>query len=194
MATIDWEQTRQRTRAADGTLEKSMEDTPEQIADAYRERAERLAEPRKTDGFTPPGMPVLVFRLEKERYGIELAAVSAVLGPTRMTPVPEAEGNLEGLVNVNGTIRPVLNLRFLLKLPPAGPNTPEYFLLLRQRQRELGVKVEEIEQISALPLDDPGMASGAKVVQRVHGSTLGALTVLRTSALFSEFWDERSEA
>ena len=190
---MDWEQTRKSVHAADVALEEPMEGAPERVADVYGERAQKLAQ---TACSAPSGTPVLVFRLEQARYGIELASVGAVLGAMPMTPVPESEEKLEGLVNVKGTIRPVLNLRFLLNLPPAGPDTPEYLLVLRQKQRELGIKVEEVERISALALasaDRPVMATEQGTAKYISGCTSGALTILRTSALFAEFWNERSE-
>ena len=196
MGTMDWEHTRKSAHAADVALEEPIEGTTERIAGVYRERAKKLSQ---TAASAPSGTPVLVFRLEQAHYGIELASVSAVLGAVRMTPVPEAEEKLEGLVNVKGTIRPVLNLRFLLNLPPAGRDAPEYFLLLRREQHELGIKVEEIERISALApaaiaADSPVIASQEGAAKYVSSSTFSALTMLRTSALFAEFWNERSEA
>jgi purine-binding chemotaxis protein CheW len=194
MGNIDWAYARQVLHATEVALEQPIEGTPGHIADVYRERAKKLALPPDPTGFEASTVPVLVFRLADERYGIELADVSAVLGTMRSTPVPESEAKLEGLINVNGTIRPVLNLRFVLGLPAAGANTPEYFLLLRQKQQELGVKVEEIECVYHLSPQDLHTAEGDLAAPCIRGFTSGTLTVLRTKPLFAEFWNERSES
>jgi chemotaxis signal transduction protein len=184
---MDWEHTRKSMHAADSGLEEPMDGTPERIGSVYRERSKKRIQAACS---SPTGTRVLVFRLGKERYGIELASAGAVLGAMPITPVPEAEDKLEGLVNVNGTIRPVLNLRFLLNLPPAAADTPQC-LLLGWEQRELGIQVEEIERISDFVLS-PAVTDGA--TKYIHGATAGSLTTLRISALFAELWDERSVA
>jgi purine-binding chemotaxis protein CheW len=194
MGNIDWAYARQVMHATEVALEQPIEGAPGHIAGVYREPAKKLALPPDPTGFEASTVPVLVFRLGDERYGIELADVGAVLGAMRSTPVPESEAKLEGLINVNGTVRPVLNLRFALGLPAAGPDTPEYFLLLRQKQQELGVKVEEIECVYHLSPQDLHTAEGDLAARCIRGFTSGTLTVLRTKALFAEFWSERSES
>lgn len=194
MGNIDWEYARQVLHATDVVLEQPIEGTPGRIASVYRERAKRLAcRPAPTESQASM-TPVLVFRLDQERYGIELADVSAVLGTMRSTPVPESEAKLEGLINVNGTIRPVLNLRFLLDLPAARQNTSAYFLLLRQKQRELSLKVDEIERVQRVSLPDLHSPGGDAAAPYIRGFTPDTLTVLHTAVLFSEFWSETSES
>ena len=77
MATMDWEHTRKNVHAVDVALEDPREGSPEHIASVYRQRAKKLAQ---TACPALPSTPVLVFRLEQERYGIELDSVGAVLG------------------------------------------------------------------------------------------------------------------
>jgi chemotaxis signal transduction protein len=194
MGNIDWAYARQVLHATEVALEQPIEGAPEQIAGVYSERTKKLVLAPGPTGFEAATVPVVVFRLGEERYGIELADVSAVLGTMPSTSVPESEAKLEGLINVNGTVRPVLNLRFLLDLPVAGPNTPEYFLLLRQKQQELGIKVEAIECVCHLSPQDLDTAEGDPGAPCLRGFTSATLTVLRTKALFAEFWSERSES
>jgi chemotaxis signal transduction protein len=174
MGNIDWAYARQVLHATEVALEQPIGGAPEQIAGVYQERTKKLALATDPTSFEAATVPVLVFRLGEERYGIELVDVGAVLGMMPSTPV--------------------LNLRFLLDLPVAGPNTPEYFLLLRQKQQELGVKVEEIECVYHLSPQDLHTAEGELETPCIRGFTSATLTVLRTKALFAEFWSERSES
>jgi chemotaxis signal transduction protein len=194
MGKIDWEYARYVLNAAETALGQPMEDATEQIASIYRERAQKLAHPPVPVDSGAATAPVLVFQLAKERYGVELADISTVLGTIRSTPVPESEAKLEGLINVHGNVRPVLNLRFLLNLPAADRNAPEYFLVLRQQQRELGVKVEDVESVHHIRLQDLQIAAGDTMAPWIRGVTSDSLTVLHTKALFAEFWSERSES
>jgi len=180
-------------RATEAALEQPVEDTPERIASVYRERAKRLVRPAVPSDAGSAGAPMLVFRLDEGRYGIELADVSAILGATRYTQVPDSEAKLEGLINVNGTIRPILNLRFFLHLPVSGKDTSAYFLLLRQKQRELCLRVDEVEFEHRMSLPNLHIPRKDPVTRGISDFTSGTLTVLDTSALFSEFWNERSE-
>ncbi len=190
---MDWEYARSLLHATELALQQPIEGSPERIAGAYQERARKLARPPAPADTDLATTSVLVFHLGDERYGIELADVSTVLGPMRHTPVPESPPHLEGLINVNGMIRPVLNLRFLLNIPAPAPNVSTNFILLRQKQRELSVRVDEIERVRRISLTDLHLPGRDSVARCIRGFTADTLALLCTSALFSEFWNEGSE-
>lgn len=54
----------------------------------------------------------LIFRLGAEEYGLPLAAVVEVTRlPERLTPVPKAPAFIEGVLNLRGTVTPVIDQR-----------------------------------------------------------------------------------
>lgn len=127
----------------------------------------------------------VIFRVEKERYGLPLAAVKEVVVlPERFTRVPRAPAAVTGVMNLRGRVVTVVELRQLLGLPD-GPTPPGRVVLLERGRRDLGLLVtdvdgiEEVERVSAAP----GKAVPAvRGVARLRGL---AVTVLDPEGLDS---------
>lgn len=55
---------------------------------------------------------VVVFRLDKEEFGVPIASVQEIVRvPEELTRVPKAPHFVEGVINLRGTVLPVLDLR-----------------------------------------------------------------------------------
>ncbi|HEX8539134.1 MAG TPA: chemotaxis protein CheW [Cystobacter sp.] len=99
----------------------------------------------------------VIFRVEKERYGLPLAAVKeVVVPPERFTRVPRAPAAVTGVMNLRGRVVTVVELRQLLGLPD-GPTPPGRVVLLERGRRDIGLLVtdvdgiEEVERVGAAP-------------------------------------------
>lgn len=66
----------------------------------------------------PTDNGVLLFRLDEETFGPPVAAVGEIIDPQRVTPVPNAGPFAPGLINVRGTIVPLLDVRSRLRMSP----------------------------------------------------------------------------
>lgn len=61
---------------------------------------------------------VVVFRLGKEEFGVPIKSVQEIVRvPDELTHVPKAPAFVEGVINLRGTVLPVLDLRRRLGLP-----------------------------------------------------------------------------
>jgi purine-binding chemotaxis protein CheW len=54
---------------------------------------------------------IVVFKLEGENYGIEIGQVREIIRKREITQVPRQPPYVEGVINVRGTIIPVVNLK-----------------------------------------------------------------------------------
>jgi purine-binding chemotaxis protein CheW len=62
-------------------------------------------------------LQLVAFRLAKETYGIDIAAINEIIRPQEVTHVPRSAEDLEGIINLRGKIVPIVNLRRRLGLP-----------------------------------------------------------------------------
>ena len=60
---------------------------------------------------------LVVFTLDDQRYGLPLSAVERVVPMVDITPLPKAPDIVLGVVDVQGRVIPVVNLRRRLRLP-----------------------------------------------------------------------------
>ena len=108
----------------------------------------------------------VIFRVEKERYGLPLAAVKeVVVPPERFTRVPRAPAAVSGVMNLRGRVVTVVELRQLLGLPE-GPAPNGRVLLLERGRRDLGLLVTDVEGIEAV---ERVSAAPGKAVPAVRG-------------------------
>src|SRR5438874_8621625 len=92
----------------------------------------------------------VVFRLEKERYALPLAAIrEVVVPPTQWTRVPRSPRFVRGVINLRGRVVTVVELRTLLGLSePAAPS--QKIVLLDRGRRDLGLLVSEVDGIESI--------------------------------------------
>src|SRR5205085_8492167 len=98
----------------------------------------------------PERFDVLVFEVAGRRFGLPAAVVREVLRAVALTPLPKAPAVVEGLVNVRGTLVPVLDVRGRFGLP-AKPLAPtDHLIVARAGGRLVALRVDHAHDL--LPL------------------------------------------
>ena len=156
---IDWTQARNRLRTNERALEEALEAGPEQIELVYRQRAALLAKQQAEHEKTETALPVLILRLAKERYAIELAEVAEVIRFEHCTAVPGAPPLFRGVMNLHGELCPVLELSSLLAPAETERNDAGFVLALRGRDQEIGFRVDDVEELSEVFPERTGLPS-----------------------------------
>jgi len=111
------------------------------------------------------GAVVLGVRLGEEDYGINISKVREIMKRSTITPVPRQPAYVEGVMNVRGTIIPVVNLRkrFDLKGEPTGD---QHTVIVDSSEGMVGILVDSVSQVIRLPPDHihpaPPIASGVE--------------------------------
>ncbi|MFZ5472235.1 MAG: chemotaxis protein CheW [Myxococcota bacterium] len=125
----------------------------------------------------------VVFRLEKERYALPLAAIrEVVVPPTQWTRVPRAPPSVRGVINLRGRVVTVVELRSLLGLVDGGEATAKIVLLDRGR-RDLGLLVTEVDGIESIERVGPPPGKPSPTVRGVARLRGWAVTVLDPEAV-----------
>jgi purine-binding chemotaxis protein CheW len=62
-------------------------------------------------GFAADGNQFLTFRLADEEYGLEILRVQEIKGYSRITPLPNTPPEVKGVMNLRGTVVPIMDLR-----------------------------------------------------------------------------------
>jgi purine-binding chemotaxis protein CheW len=68
------------------------------------------SDPSLEDGQATVGSGFLTFRLDGDEYAVNITAVKAVVGLTHITPVPLMPACVLGLINMRGTVVPIVDL------------------------------------------------------------------------------------
>jgi purine-binding chemotaxis protein CheW len=54
---------------------------------------------------------IVTFRVGAEEYGLDIGAITEVIRPLKITPLPRMPQFIEGVINLRGAIIPVIDLR-----------------------------------------------------------------------------------
>ena len=120
------------------------------------------AEEEKTDD----DEQVVVFRLGKEEFGVPIASVQEIVRiPDQLTHVPKAPPFVEGVINLRGTVLPVIDLRKRLGLPAVDRSDRQrimVFLIANLRTGFIVDSVAEVLRIHKSSIESSPKLSGAQ--------------------------------
>lgn len=90
---------------------------------------------------------LLFFRLKHLRCALRESSVVEVVAATSVVPLPGAPPLVLGLVNVRGTLVPVLDIRPRLGLPPKPIEPADHFIPTRTADRLVALVVDHAEML-----------------------------------------------
>jgi purine-binding chemotaxis protein CheW len=88
------------------------------------ERAVKMTKDKKT-AVVEDTAQIVTFRVGAEEYGLDIGAITEVIRPLKITPLPRMPQFIEGVINLRGAIIPVIDLRkrFALEKIVDNPRT-----------------------------------------------------------------------
>lgn len=92
----------------------------------------------------------LTFTLGKEEYGIDILAVQEIRGYDAVTRIPDSPEFVKGVINLRGTIVPVVDLRIKFKLGTVNYDAFTVMIILNVGTRVVGVVVDSVSDVVGL--------------------------------------------
>ena len=96
----------------------------------------------------------LTFVVGSETYGFDLAKVHEIRAMSPITPLPGAPAYVKGVINLRGSVIPIMGLRERLRLPSAPYDRTTIVIVLSVGERIGGVVVDAVSDVIALTPDD----------------------------------------
>jgi purine-binding chemotaxis protein CheW len=129
---------------------------------------EQLDTMSSTISFATDGSQYLTFRLGNEEYGVEILKVQEIKGYSAITPIPNTPAYLKGVMNLRGTIVPVVDLRTKFLMAEAEYNQFTVIIVVTVGAKVMGVVVDAVSDVLNIPRGDiqPTPDLGAQVDAR----------------------------
>jgi purine-binding chemotaxis protein CheW len=105
-------------------------------------------------GFATDGSQYLTFQLGEEEYGIEILKVQEIKGYTPVTPIPNTPPCLKGVMNLRGTIVPVVDLRAKFAMAEAAYNKFTVIIVVKVGTKVMGLIVDAVSDVLNIPKGD----------------------------------------
>lgn len=106
---------------------------------------------------------LLTFKLSEQEYSLDIMCVREIRGWTRATPLPHTPSYMKGVINLRGTVLPVMDLAERLGLPVTEHTDRNVIIVVKHEDSMAGLLVDAVSDIIALTEEDmqpPPDASG----------------------------------
>jgi len=117
---------------------------------------------------------IVTFQVGTEQYGLEINSISEIVRPHRITPLPRMSEFIEGVINLRGTIIPIVDLRKRFALAMIHDNPRKLRMMITRGavhgaagngKELLGLVVDGVNEVIHVPKKDietaPEAALGA---------------------------------
>lgn len=95
----------------------------------------------------------LTFRLDREEYGIDILKVQEIRGYEPPTRIANAPSFIKGVVNLRGTIVPIVDMRIKFNCANAQYDSFTVVIILNLRHRIVGIVVDSVSDVMGLVPD-----------------------------------------
>jgi len=96
---------------------------------------------------------IVVFQLDNEYYGADIAVVREVVPLQRVTYVPRTPDYVLGVINLRGRVIPVIDLRRRLGLPMRAATKATRIAIGEVDGDQVGMVVDSVEEVARVPAE-----------------------------------------
>ena len=116
-------------------------------------------------GLTTDGSQFLTFSLGEELYGVDILRVQEIKGYTAVTKIPNTPPHIKGVLNLRGTIVPIVELRTKFGLPTIDYTMFTVIVVVVVQEKVMGLVVDAVSDVLNIDNKDIQAAPefGAKV-------------------------------
>ncbi len=123
-------------------------------------------------------LELLTFRLSDQEYSLDIMCVREIRGWTRATPLPHAPSYMKGVINLRGTVLPVMDLAQRLGLPEQQQSDRNVIIVVNHEDSMTGLLVDAVSDIVALTQND--------LQPPPDGSATGGINVIKALTLIDD--------
>ncbi|PKM44180.1 MAG: chemotaxis protein CheW [Gammaproteobacteria bacterium HGW-Gammaproteobacteria-1] len=133
----------------------------------------------------------VTFRLDAEKYGIDVMRVREVLRNTEIAPVPGTPDFVLGIINLRGNVVTVIDTRKRFGMPPKAIDEASRIVILEAGDEVVGMMVDSVAEVVDLRASsietapNVGNDESAKFIQGVSNRDDGLLILVDLNKLLN---------
>ncbi|WP_324360686.1 chemotaxis protein CheW [Acetivibrio sp.] len=89
----------------------------------------------------------VAYELADEKYALKISDVYEIIKMQSITPIPNSQPFLEGVINLRGKIIPVVNLHKRLGLVNYTPTKKTRIVVVKSRDEMIGIVVDKVNHV-----------------------------------------------
>src|SRR5215468_12369215 len=100
-----------------------------------------------------PIIQLVGFRLDNEDYAIAITKIQEIILMKPITRIPQVPDFIEGLINLRGSVIPIVNLRKRFGLPPREVDDETRTIVVNIHDKTVGCIVDAVTQVMRINRD-----------------------------------------
>lgn len=96
----------------------------------------------------------LTFALGAEQYGVEILRVQEIRGYSAVTPIPHTPPYIKGVMNLRGTVIPVVDLRAKFAMESRGYDKFTVIIVVTVGEKVIGLVVDAVSDVLDIPASE----------------------------------------
>lgn len=132
--------------------------------------------PEETQASNTTVQELLSFRVGEQEYSVDIMSVREIRGWSRATPLPHSAAHVRGVINLRGTVLPIIDLAQRLGLSVAEASERNVIIVVQVRDQTLGLVVDAVSDILSIPMQD--LQTPPDLTQEQDNCYVRALTVV----------------
>jgi len=138
------------------------------------------------------------FQLQGHSFGVEIGMVQEVVRFHEITRVPHLVNYIMGVMNLRGSITPIINLRVRLGLDDAEITEDARIIIIKLHNNSIGFAVDSVSQILHIPKDkiepppevvngvDTKFIQGVAKIDETHVDNSGMIVILNLEEIYDK--------
>ena len=132
------------------------------------------------------GQELIAFRIGDQEFCVDIMSVREIRGWTPATPLPHAQSYMRGVINLRGSVLPIVDLSERLGFGPTNPEARHVIIVVRCGVQEVGLLVDAVCDIlsvsDAMVQPTPNVASETvksfiNGILAIEGRMIGVMAV-----------------
>jgi len=134
----------------------------------------------------------LTFLLDDQEYGLEIFKIREIRGYAPITPIPNVPTHVRGVMNLRGTVLPVVDLRMKFHMPVVEYNKFTVIVIATVGEKTVGLLVDAVSDVLMVANDaireapDFGAAVDTRFINGVFQSKERLTVALNLEELLTE--------
>ena len=124
----------------------------------------------------PIDLELLSFYVGDHEYSVDIMSVREIRGWTKTTSLPHSPDFVRGVINLRGTVLPVVDLALRLGLEAQDPHERNVIVVVDLDNRTLGLRVDAVSDILSIPAS--ALQPPPQISAETASTYLRALTIV----------------
>jgi len=122
--------------------------------------------------FSEHEIQLVVFKLGREEYAVSILQVQEIKRVSDITRVPHAPDYISGVINLRGSVLPVIDLKKRLGLPAQEYTADTRIVIVRIEDIAVGMIVDAVSEVTAISrenIEAPQVVAGGVAADYLEG-------------------------